>query len=187
MALVVKNLPTNAGDARDVGSTHELGRSPGVGNGTPLQYSCLGNPMDRGSWRAAVHGVAESQTWLSTHAGMLQNTRFAERDCVLFKVLHCKIKNVLFILCVFVWKVLETSVHGILQARILEWVAISSSRESSWPRDGSPVSRVSCIGRQILYHWATWEALKFSSRLQSPCPVRPNKSISKDIIFSEHF
>ena len=42
-----------------------LGRSPGEGNGNPLQYSCLGNPMDRGSWQATVHGVAQSRTWLS--------------------------------------------------------------------------------------------------------------------------
>jgi len=45
---VVKNLPANAGDARDTGSIPESGRSPGVGNGNPLQYSCLENPMDRG-------------------------------------------------------------------------------------------------------------------------------------------
>ena len=49
-----------------------------------------------------------------------------------------------------------SSVHGNLQARILEWVAISSSRGSSWPRDQTCVSCVSCIGRQVLYHWATW-------------------------------
>ena len=49
-------------------------------------------------------------------------------------------------------------VHGIVQARILEWVAISSSRESSWSRDGTWVSCISCIGRQVLYHCATWEA-----------------------------
>ena len=47
VALVVKNLPTSAGDARDVGSIPGLGRFAGVGNGNPLQYSCLGNPMDR--------------------------------------------------------------------------------------------------------------------------------------------
>ena len=45
-----------------------LGRSPGGGNGTPLQYSCLGHSMGRGAWRAAVHGVAESQTGLSDWA-----------------------------------------------------------------------------------------------------------------------
>ena len=51
-----------------------------------------------------------------------------------------------------------SSVHGISQASILEWGAISSSRGSSWPRDGTWVSCISCIGRRILYHWATWEA-----------------------------
>ena len=45
-----------------------LGRSPGAGNGNPLQYSCLGNPMDREAWRASVHGVALSQTRRSMHA-----------------------------------------------------------------------------------------------------------------------
>ena len=49
---MVKNLPANAGDIRDVGSFSGLGRSPGGGNGNPLQYSCLENPMDRGAWRA---------------------------------------------------------------------------------------------------------------------------------------
>ena len=49
---------------------------------------------------------------------------------------------------------LDSSVRGIFQARILEWVVISSSRGSSWPRDWTCVSCVSCIGRQILYHWA---------------------------------
>ena len=57
---VVENSPASAGDARDASSIHESGRSPGGGNGNPLQYSCLGNPMDRGAWRATVHGVAES-------------------------------------------------------------------------------------------------------------------------------
>ena len=59
---VVKNLPTTAGQARDMGSTPESGRSPRGGNGNPLQYSCLENPMDRGAWRAPVHGVAKSWT-----------------------------------------------------------------------------------------------------------------------------
>ena len=54
------------------------------------------------------------------------------------------------------WSPPASSVHGIFQARILEWVAISSSRGSSWPRDQTRVSYVPCIGRQILYQWATW-------------------------------
>ena len=59
---VVKNLPANAGD---VGLISGLGRFPGIGNGNPLLYSCLENSMDRGAWRAEVHGVAKSQTRLS--------------------------------------------------------------------------------------------------------------------------
>ena len=54
---VVKNPPASAGDARDMGLIPEWGRSPGKGNGSPLQYSCLGNPMDREAWRATVHGI----------------------------------------------------------------------------------------------------------------------------------
>ena len=64
----VKNLPANAGDTRDVGSIPGLGRSPGEGNGNPLQDSCLDvkkNPMAGGAWWAALHGVARSQTRLS--------------------------------------------------------------------------------------------------------------------------
>ena len=64
MALVVKNLPANAGDIRDVDSVPGLGRSPEGGHGNPFQYSCLENPMDRGVWRATVHTVAKSWTWL---------------------------------------------------------------------------------------------------------------------------
>ena len=54
---MVKNPPANAGDARDEGSIPGSGRSPGEGSGYVLQYSCLENPMDRGTWRATVYGV----------------------------------------------------------------------------------------------------------------------------------
>ena len=63
--LEIKNLPANAGDTRDSGSVPESGRSPGVGNGNPLQYTCLENPMDRGAWQATVYGVTKSWTRLS--------------------------------------------------------------------------------------------------------------------------
>ena len=56
---VVKNLPANAGDTRDVGSTPGSGRCPGEGNGNPLQNSCLGNPTDRRACWAIAHGVAK--------------------------------------------------------------------------------------------------------------------------------
>ena len=62
VALVVKYLPANVGDTGDVGSIPGSRRSPEEGHGNPLQCSCLENPMDRGAWRAAVHGVTKSQT-----------------------------------------------------------------------------------------------------------------------------
>ena len=61
---MVKNSPTNAGDAGDRGSIPRLGGSPGGENGYPLQYSCQENPMDRGAWLATVHRVTKSWTWL---------------------------------------------------------------------------------------------------------------------------
>ena len=60
VALVVKYMPANAGDIRDMDSIPESGRSPGGGHGHLLKYSCLENPMDRGAWRATVHGVTKS-------------------------------------------------------------------------------------------------------------------------------
>ena len=64
--LVVKNLPAKPGDVRDMDSIPGSERSPGGGHGNPLKYSFLGNLMDRGSWQAAVPGVTESQTHLSS-------------------------------------------------------------------------------------------------------------------------
>ena len=66
VALGVKNSPADAEDTRDTGSICGLGRSPGVGSSNPLRYSCLGNPMERGAWRATVHGVTKSLLQLST-------------------------------------------------------------------------------------------------------------------------
>ena len=72
VALVVKNLPAITGDIRDMGSIPGLGRFPEEGHGNPLQHSCLENPVDRGAWPATVHGVAQSQTQLSTARQQLQ-------------------------------------------------------------------------------------------------------------------
>ena len=80
VVLGVKNPSANAGYVRNVGSVPGLGRSSGEGNGNPVQYSCLENPMDRGAWWAIVHWVAKSQTglkWLSTHDNYSKDIREA--------------------------------------------------------------------------------------------------------------
>ena len=71
-AKVIKKLPRlfSAKRCRDTGLIPGLGRSPGGGNGKPLQYSCLENPMDRGAWQAMIHRVAKSRTWLKHIACM---------------------------------------------------------------------------------------------------------------------
>ena len=71
VALVVKNLPANAGDIREVGLIPGLGRSPGGGHGNPIQYSCPENLMDRGAWQATVLWLSQNRTQLNqliTHA-----------------------------------------------------------------------------------------------------------------------
>ena len=81
---VVKNPVANAGDTGDAGSIPGSGRSPGIENGNPLQYSCLGNPMDRGTWQATVHGVTESDMTEHMHAHICTHTL----------QLHLKIPNI---------------------------------------------------------------------------------------------
>ena len=114
-----KNPPAKAGDARDMGLIPGLGRSTGEGNGNPLQYSCLENPMDRGTWWAIVHGVAKSWTRLSDST----HTLFSHAAAAATKSLQS---------CPTLCDPIDSSppgslVPGILQARTLEWVAISFS------------------------------------------------------------
>ena len=104
---MVKNLPANAGDEGDMGSIPGLGRSPREGSGNLLQYSCLGNPMDRGTWWAALLGSPWNCEAATAAAKSLQS-------------------------CLTLCNPIDgsppgSSVLGILQARILEWVAISFS------------------------------------------------------------
>ena len=131
--LVVKNLPANAGDT---GSIPGSGSSLGEGHVNPIQYPCLGIPMDREAWWATVHGVTKSQTWLSMQAWKyIYGGGLLPKSC----------PNLLT-----QW----TVAHGISQARILEWVAISFSRVSSWPRDQT---RASWIAGRFFTDWATKE------------------------------
>ena len=147
-------------------------------HGNPLQYSCLENPVDRASW-ATVYGFAELDTtekltlslsfiftsedhcvfrqccWTEFDAVLGINTTnglFWFLKCILPAWVHAKLLQSDLTL----WDSVDYSlpaftVHGILQARILEWVAMLSFRGSSLPRDETFVSYISCIGRQVLY------------------------------------
>ena len=89
MALVVKNLPVNAGGIRGLGSIPGLGRSPGGGHSNPLQYFCLKNPMDRGPWRATVHGVTEhAHTYPWRQQCGFRNLTCVF-TCVRYRIIHC--------------------------------------------------------------------------------------------------
>ena len=88
---MVKNPPVNAGDTRDADSTCVSGRSPGGGNVNPLQSSFLENPMDRAAWWATVHGVAKSQTQLSTHTFYLKDHRLFQSFKKKNVKFYCKI------------------------------------------------------------------------------------------------
>ena len=103
---------------------------------------------DREAWCAAVPGVAKSQTGLSN---------WTATYTFYFYLFHVRsVAQLCLTLCdPMDYSLLGSSVHGIFQARILEWITISSSRGSSQARDQTCVS---CIGRWILYHWNTWEA-----------------------------
>ena len=78
-AMVARDWPAKVGDTRDEGLIPGLGRSPGVGNSNPLQYSCLGKSMDRGAGQAIVQGVAKSRTRLS-----IQYSVFIHYKCIFY-------------------------------------------------------------------------------------------------------
>ena len=130
---------------------------------------------DREAWCAAVHGVTKSQTRLSdwrtkTTISHLKVFTFNHISKVSFAIYGNIFTSFEHLCCVYAqsWWLFATpyaisppgsSVHGISQAGMMEWVAISFSRGSSRPRDRSQVSCTSCTDRQILYRWATWVAL----------------------------
>ena len=145
-----KESTCSAGTTGDTGSVPGLGRSPGGGNGNPLQYPCLENPMDRGAWWATVRGVTKSQTRLKQLSSSCSWADITDcwgsslGDSQRFILL---IERLLFFSrCIWLfcdpmdYNPPGSSVRGISQARILEWVAISFSKESSWPRNQIHIS-----------------------------------------------
>ena len=140
--------------------------------------------MDREVWRAAVHGVTKSRTRLSDWTELIYNielVRCTTSDFFLYRFLQdidysfCVCTQLLS--CVWLWPHGQippgSSFHGILQVRILVWIAISSSRRSSWSRDQTCIS---CIGRWVPYHWATWGP--------NPIPILYGKSLFVYSIYS---
>ena len=137
-------------------------KSPGVGSGNPFQYSCLENSMDRGAWQAPV---AKSQTGLKTEHKE-KNIIVGESYCETVLLNFCP--WVCEYVCVCVCESLSRvqlcnpmdsslpglSLHGIFQATMLEWIAISFPRGSSWPRDWTWLSR---IAGRLFTVWATGE------------------------------
>ena len=97
---MVKNLPANAGDPRDVGSVPGSGRAPGVGKGNPLQYCCLENSMDRGSWWATVHGIRESDTTECTHTHTHHHFLCVMRTFKIYSLSNFNINNMALLITV---------------------------------------------------------------------------------------
>ena len=151
VVLVVKNPPASTGDIKDAGLIPGLERSPGAGNGYPLQYSCLENSVDRGAWWAIVRGVTNSRTWLKqlhTHTHTHTHTEMVPARPANPPHTYIYIKSKLLGPPIIMGcNPSGFSVHGILQAKILEWVAMPSFRGSSWPRDQTCIFYVSCISR----------------------------------------
>ena len=140
-------------NAGDLGSIPGSGRSPGKGNGNLLQYYCLENPMDRGAWKATVHGIAKSQTRLSDFTSLTNKASGGEGIPVeLFQIQKDNaVKVQVAQSCQTPWDPMDcsppgSSVHEILKARTLECVAVPFSRGSSRPRD---LTRVSCSAGRL--------------------------------------
>ena len=122
---MVKESVCNAGDTEDVGSIPGSGRSPGGRNGNPLQYSFLGNLMDRGAWQAAVHGVTKGQTRLSnwalihSHSTLLFGKKKVKCICLSNEL----IETLNFSL---VWKTTLGLHHSVIKRKLLlrKWIVI---------------------------------------------------------------
>ena len=134
----------SACNVRHPGLIPESGSSPEQGNGNPLQYSCLGNSMDRGAWWATVHGVTKGQTWLRDYA-QGQDSFYNVKSVSFNYVTQCCCCCLVAKSCLMLCNPMNcsppgSSVHELSQARILELVVISFSRWSSQPRNQIHIS-----------------------------------------------
>ena len=102
VVLLVKNMPANPGDPRDVGSIPGLGRFPEIGVGNPLQYPCLEKSMDSGAWWGTAHGLSKSQTGLNTHTcNILYVTQVCPLQDKKFVTTQCFLKRFYFFCSLF--------------------------------------------------------------------------------------
>ena len=128
--------------------------TPGEGNDSPLQYSCLENPMGRRAWWATIPGVDWRSDWSRTPVTVENNYLFFSEICLQLLCSQQFMSDSLWPHGLYPARLL---CGGVSWARILEWVAMPSSRGSSWSRDQIHFY-ISCIGRQILYLWVIREA-----------------------------
>ena len=121
------------------------------GNGNTIQYSCLGNPMDREAWWSTVHGISRVGHALATEPPLPcthTHTHTHTHTCVYAKYLQLSLTVCNSTCC----GQPGSSAHGILKSRILEWVAVPSSKVFPWTRHQNCIFYVSCTGRWVLYH-----------------------------------
>ena len=152
---MIKNPPASAGGARDVDSIPGSGRFPGEGNGNPLQYSCLGNPMDRGAWWVTVHGATKSGTQLRAHTQSLFS-----RGTVVFLGVNFQL----------LWTTGSLSIlKAVLPMRIYTlspWTSAGTCRDE-W-------HGFSCMEKAV----EPWEALLLPRRSHRETPIFPHSSSS---------
>ena len=133
---VAKNLPANTGDIRDLGSILGSGRSPEGGNVNLLQDSCLENPMDRGAWRATVHGITKSQTRLSNGTNYIYMCLY---DMVTHTYICVFMSVYIQYVCVCVFVFYYTVLRSVVSDSVTPWTvarqappSVGFSRQEQW-------------------------------------------------------
>ena len=156
---VNKNLPTNAGDARDTGSIPGLGGPPGGGNDNPFQYSSIENTMDRGAWWVTVHRVTKSQTQLSMHT-FIEGDMCSTPALGRVHVLQSKLKTMCHKYRVCTW---EPASHSV-------WACVPQPLEPTCSR-AQELQLLSLYALEPVWQEKTlkWEACSLQQRVASPC------------------
>ena len=159
---MVKNLPANAGEAREEGSISGQEDSPGVKNGNPLQYSCLESPMDRGVWWTAIHGVPKSGTWLSDWAHKHKQLCTRSQKTWKSAVYNLGDWSSYLSLSMFppLWN--EHNSHSVLvpvlgkcNSHPVHYEIYLTAQKSAWPWESAKQSPLHILQRVCSYRWST--------------------------------